>query len=318
VSLPRVGLGTLILLGFSIANAAAQSWQPPSAAERCPSKWGAADERGAANLVTPERVAQAARLIRTGEVIELGRVLSPDMPLFTGRSFNLYTKRTNGPLGSNKRYSNEEVVTTEIGQVGTQLDMFSHQGIDGLSYNCVKIDQVATRNGFSKLGVEKLGALFARGVLVDVAGLKGVDMLPVDYEIRVADVEAALAREHLTLQTGDAVLIHTGWGRLWGVDNAKYATSSPGIGVAAAEWLAKQNVLLIGGDTAPVEILPNPDKQLDLPVHQIALVVNGIFLLENLKLDQLAAERVYEFAFMVEPLKLRGGTGSTVAPIAIH
>jgi len=318
VSLRRAGLAMLILLGFSIADAAAQSWQPPSAAERCPSKWGADDERGAANLVTPERVAQAAKLIRTGEVIELGRVLSPDMPLFTGRSFNLYTKRTNGPLGSNRRYSNEELVTTEIGQVGTQLDMFSHQGIDGLLYNCVRIDQAATRNGFTTLGVEKLGALFARGVLVDVAGLKGVDMLPVDYEIRVADLEAALAKERVTLGAGDAVLIHTGWGRLWGVDNAKYATSSPGIGVAAAEWLAKQNVLLIGGDTAPVEILPNPDKQLDLPVHQIALVVNGIFLLENLKLDQLAAKGVYEFAFMVEPLKIRGGTGSTVAPIAIH
>jgi kynurenine formamidase len=318
VLLRRAGLATLILLGFSIAEAAAQSWQPPSAAERCPSKWGAADERGAANLVTPERVAQAAKLIRTGEMIELGRVLSPDMPLFTGRSFNLYTKRTNGPLGSNKRYSNEEVVTTEIGQVGTQLDMFAHQGIDGLLYNCVRIDQAATRNGFTKMSVEKLGALFARGVLVDVAGLKGVDMLPVDYEIRVADLEAALAKEHVTLGAGDAVLIHTGWGRLWGVDNAKYATSSPGIGAAAAEWLAKQNVLLIGGDTAPVEILPNPDKQLDLPVHQIALVVNGFFLLENLKLDELAAKGVYEFAFMVEPLKLRGGTGSTVSPIAIH
>ena len=313
-----IAFATLFILLAPGGAFAQSSWHPPAAAGRCPSKWGADDERGAANLVTPERIAQAAKLIRTGEVIELGRVLSPDMPLFAGRSFNLYTKRTNGPLGSNKRYSNEEVVTSEIGQVGTQLDMFAHQGIDGLFYNCVKIDDAATRTGFKRLGVEKIGALFARGVLVDVAGLKGVDMLPVDYEISVADLEAALAREHLTLQTGDAALIHTGWGRLWGVDNAKYATSSPGIGVAAAEWLAKHDVLLIGGDTAPVEILPNPDKQLDLPVHQIALVVNGIFLLENLKLDQLAAQRVYEFAFMVEPLKLRGGTGSTVAPIAIH
>jgi len=318
VPLHGIAFATLFILLAPGGAFAQSSWHPPAAAGRCPSKWGADDERGAANLVTPERIAQAAKLIRTGEVIELGRVLSPDMPLFAGRSFNLYTKRTNGPLGSNKRYSNEEVVTSEIGQVGTQLDMFAHQGIDGLFYNCVKIDDAATRTGFKRLGVEKIGALFARGVLVDVAGLKGVDMLPVDYEIGVADLEAALAREHLTLQTGDAALIHTGWGRLWGVDNAKYATRSPGIGVAAAEWLAKHDVLLIGGDTAPVEILPNPDKQLDLPVHQIALVVNGIFLLENLKLDQLAAQRVYEFAFMVEPLKLRGGTGSTVAPIAIH
>ena len=318
MTLRPVALATLVLLQFSIVDAAAQSWQPPSAAERCPSKWGAADERGAANHVTPERVAQAAKLIRIGEVIELGRVLSSDMPLAPGRTFNLYTKRTNGPLGTNKRYSNEEIVTAEIGQVGTQLDMFSHQGIDGLSYNCVKIDEVATRTGFSKLGVDKIGALFARGVLIDVAALKGVEMLPVDYEIGVADIEAALARERVPLHAGDAVLIHTGWGRLWGVDNAKYAASSPGIGVAAAEWLAKQDVLLIGADTGPVEILPNPDKQLDLPVHQIALVVNGIFLLENLHLAQLAGTHVYEFALLVQPLKIKGGTGSTVAPIAIH
>jgi kynurenine formamidase len=318
VSLRPIALTALILVRLAALDASAQSWHPPATNARCPSKWGAGDERGAANTVTPERVAAAAKLIRTGEVIELGRVLAPDMPVNPGRSFNLYTKRTNGPLGTNKRYSNEEMVTAEIGQVGTQFDMFSHQGIDGLFYNCVRIDDVASRNGFSKLGVDKIGALFARGVLVDIAALKGMEVLPSDYEIQVADLEAALAREHVTLAAGDAVLIHTGWGRLWGVENAKYVASSPGIGVAAAEWLAKQNVLLIGADTGPVEILPNPDKQLDLPVHQIALVVNGIFLLENLKLDQLAAKSLYEFAFVVEPLKLRGATGSTVAPIAIH
>ena len=77
-------------------------------------------------------------------------------------------------------------------------------------------------------------------------------------------------------------------------------------------------MLLFGADTGPVEILPNPDPQIDLPVHQIALVVNGIFLLENLELDQLAAAHTYEFAFVVQPLKIKGGTGSTVAPIAIR
>jgi kynurenine formamidase len=315
---PRsVGLAILVLL-FPAVDAVPQSWHPPAAAERCPSKWGTDDERGAANLVTPERVAQAATLIKTGQVIELGRELASNIPLATGRSFSLHTKRTNGPLGANTRYSNEEVITAEFGQVGTQLDMFSHQGIDGLLYNCVPIDQVATRTGFKRLGVEKVGALFARGVLLDVAALKGVEALAVNHEIGVADIEGALARERVTLRPGDAVLFHTGWGRLWGVDNVKYATSSPGIGVAAAEWLAKQDVLVIGADTGPVEILPNPDAALDLPVHQIALVVHGIFLLENLKLDELATKRVYEFALVVEPLKIRGGTGSTVAPIAIR
>jgi kynurenine formamidase len=309
-----IGMGSLLIAGV----ASAQSWQPPTPSERCPSKWGAADERGAANHVTAATVLRASQLIRTGEVIELGRVLSADMPFVGTRRFDLDTKRTNGPLGTNKRVSNEELIVTELGQVGTQFDMFSHQGIDGILYNCVPIEGTATRNGFSKLGVEKIGTLFTRGVLVDVAGLKGVEMLPVDHEITVSDVEGALTREHMTLRPGDAVLFHTGWGRLWGVDNAKYVARSPGIGVAAAQWLAAKDVLLFGSDTGPVEILPNPDARVDLPVHQIALVVNGIFLLENLKLDQLANERIYEFAFIVQPLKIKGATGSTVAPIAVR
>ena len=114
------------------------------------------------------------------------------------------------------------------------------------------------------------------------------------------------------------MLVHTGWGKLWGKDNARYQATNPGIGVAAAEWLAAQGPILVGADTAPVEVSPNPDKQLSLPTHQIMLVINGIHLLENLKLDELAAKRVYEFALIVEPLKIQGGTGSSVAPIAIH
>ena len=307
------------VLSLAITDAVlAQSWRPPAPDGRCPSKWGADDQRGAANHVTPANVLRAVRLIRTGEIVELGRVLSADMPLSGTRRFDLHTKRTNGPLGANKRMSNEEFVATELGQVGTQFDMFSHQGIDGSLYNCVPIESAATRTGFTRLGVENIGALFTRGVLVDIAGLKGVEMLEVDHEISVAEIEAAMARQHVTLQAGDAVLIHTGWGRLWGVDNTKYATRSPGIGVAAAEWLARKDVLLFGADTAPVEILPNPDPAIDLPVHQIALVVNGIFLLENLRLDQLAASHTYEFAFVVQPLKIKGGTGSAIAPIAIR
>jgi kynurenine formamidase len=268
--------------------------------------------------MNPANVMRAARLIKSGEVIELGRVLSSDMPLFGTRRFDLHTKRTGGPMGTNKRITNEELVITELGQVGTQFDMFSHQGIDGLLYNCIKSDEVATRNGFTKLGVEKIGMLFTRGVLLDVAALKGVDMLPAGYEITVQDLQAALQRQGLRLEQGDAVLMHTGYSKLWGVDNAKYNRDTPGIGAPAAEWLAKQEVMLFGADTFGVEVAPNPDKDINLPVHQIALAINGIFLLENLKLDELAARQVYEFAFVVQPLKIKGATGSTVAPVAIR
>ncbi len=308
----------VLALLAGIHPARADSWQPPTAEQRCPSKWGAGDERGAANHMKPQRVARAAQLIKTGEVIELGQVLEANMPLFGTRRFESYTKRTGPALGSNKRRSNEEIVFTELGQVGTQLDMFSHQTIGNQLYNCFDNDEIATRTGFTKLGVEKIGMLFTRGVLIDVAALKGVDRLAPGYEITVTDLQAALQKQGVALQPGDAVLIHSGFGKLWNVDNAAYNKETAGIGAPAAEWLAKQDVMLIGADTYGVEVAPNPDKTISMPVHQIALAVNGIFLLENLKLDELAAKKVYEFAFIVQPLKLKGGTGSTVAPVAVR
>ena len=302
----------------AVTSATAQSWQPPADNQRCPSKWGAGDERGAANLMKPETVLRAARLIRAGEVIELGHVLSSAMPLSAGRRFEIDTKRTTMNPQSNRRGSNEELVIAEIGQVGTQFDGFAHQTVGNSLYNCFKVDETSTRTGFTKLGIQNVGALVTRGVLIDVAALKNVDMLPDSYEVSVQDLQQAMARQNVTLQAGDAVIIHTGWGKLWGKDNARYSRGNPGLGIAASEWLARQNPMLVGADTAPVEVSPNPDPQVSLPTHQIMLVINGIHLLENLKLDELAAKRVYEFAFIVEPLKIQGGTGSTVAPIAIR
>ncbi len=120
------------------------------------------------------------------------------------------------------------------------------------------------------------------------------------------------------MRKGDAVLIHTGFGKLWGVDNAKYNAGTPGIGVGAAEFLARA----IRCCSAPTPIrwrsIPIPTRSISLPIHQLALSVYGIFLLENMKLDELAAKKVYEFALVVQPLKIKGGTGSTVAPIAIR
>ena len=308
-----------VVLFVSSAPLAAQSWTPPSEAQRCPSKWGAGDERGSGNLMKPEQVLKAAKLIRTGEIIELGQVLDPEkMPFFPGRQLSILTKRTNVLPQSNRRISNEEMVIGELGQIGTQLDGFSHQGIDNGFYNCFKQDQIASRTGFTKLGIEKVGTLMTRGVLVDVAALKGVEMLPDSYEITVADLQAALKRQNLTLQPGDAIIINTGWGKLWGKENVRYMKTDPGIGVAAAEWLAKQNPMIIGSDNWSVEVNPNPDPKIGSPVHQILLAVNGIHMLESLKLDELAAKRINEFAFIIEPLKLKGATGATVVPVAIH
>jgi kynurenine formamidase len=313
----QILLTTLACLAIG-GSARAQSWQPPADSARCPSRWGAADERGAGNLKGPEAVLRAARLIRTGEVIELGQVLSAAMPMPATRQFDVHTKRTFMNPESNRRGSNEELVITEIGHAGTQFDGFAHQTIgDGL-YNCFKVSDVSTRTGFTKLGIQNVGAIVTRGVLIDVAALKNVETLPDTYEITVQDLQQALTKQGMALGRGDAVLVHTGWGKLWGRENARYLATNPGLGVAASEWLAAQDPILVGADTGPVEVSPNPDKQLSLPTHQIMLVIHGIHLLENLKLEELAGKRVYEFALVVEPLKVQGGTGSSVAPIAIH
>src|SRR4029450_8661651 len=126
-----------------------------------------------------------------------------DMPSCSPRRFDMHLKRTFMNPQSNERGSNEEMVLSEIGQVGTQFDGFSHQTAGDSLYNCFKLDEIATRNGFTKLGVENVGSLMTRGVLIDVAALKGADMLPDTYEITVDDMQRALQRGKMTLQTGD-------------------------------------------------------------------------------------------------------------------
>jgi kynurenine formamidase len=306
-------------LGLTATPVQAQGgWSPPASAQRCPSRWGAADRRGSMNLMTPERAKRAASLIRTGTVIELGQTLSQEMPFFGTRRFDVHLKQTFMNPQANRRGSNEEMVLTEIGQVGTQLDMFPHQTIGDETYNCVKVPSIMSRGGFTEMGVDTVGTIFTRGILLDIAALKGVPVLGDDYEITVADLEQAQARQNIRIEEGDAVIFHTGWGTLWGRENARYVRSCPGIGVAAAEYVIARNPILMGADNWPVECAPSKTMpEASLPVHQIALVINGVHLLENMKLDQLAQQRQSEFALMVQPLKVKGGSGSTVAPSAL-
>src|SRR5215510_4563972 len=317
----RFAFAAVMAAALCVSHAAfaqAPSWTPPPENQRCPSKWGAGDERGSGNHMKPQAVLNALKLVKTGEVIELGQVLNAAMPFFGTRRFDVHLKRTFMNPQSNNRGSNEEMVLSEIGQVGTQLDGFAHQTHGNSLYNCFKVDEVATRTGFSKLGIHNVGALITRGVLIDVAGFKGVEMLGDNYEITVEDLEGALKKQNVALQPGDAVIIHTGWGKLFGKDNARYMKSNPGIGVKAGEWLIAKDPMLLGSDNTPVEVAPPADPKLSGPIHQMALVIHGVHLLEHMKLDELSAKGVSEFAFMMQPLKLQGATGSTVAPIAVR
>ena len=178
--------------------------------------------------------------------------------------------------------------------------------------------EFAKAEGLAKLGIENVGALATRGVLIDVAAYKGQAMLAGGYEITRADVEGALKRQNTVARSGDAVFVHTGWGSLWVKDNARYTANAPGIGVGAAQYLVEREVVLVGADTWAVEVVPNPDASLAFPVHQLFLPRNGIYIFENLATEDLARDGAYEFAFFFAPLRLKGATGSPGNPLAIR
>jgi len=264
------GMTIVISLGLGGTGLHAQTWQMPPDSQRCPSKWGAGDQRGSGNMMKPETVLRAAKLIRTGEVFELGAVLSPDPReafINAGRVFNIYTKPS--PPIPNARQVNEELVVTELGQIGTQFDAFAHQMWGDSFYNCFKLGDIGTRTGFKKLGVEHVGGLVTRGVLIDVAGSKGVDMLPTSYNITPEDLQQALAKASQRLQPGDAVLIRTGWSKLMGKENERYGTLNPGIGIAAGQWLLAQEPMMIAADNCCVELRPS-ERPHSLPIHAMS------------------------------------------------
>src|SRR5438309_4899489 len=212
IDMIRTRAGTLsaalVLAVAAVAQAArAQGWNPPPPEKRCPSQWGAGDERGAANLQTPQAVLKATRMIREGKIYELGKVLEPSIPRSGARSYSLNLARTSGPNGRNQQRGNEETVFTELGQIGTQFDGLAHQALGAHLYNCVENDAVAARTGFTKLGVEKIGALFTRGVMLDIAALKSVDILPATYEITVADLEESMKRQRVDFEDGHGDLV---------------------------------------------------------------------------------------------------------------
>jgi kynurenine formamidase len=289
-----------------------------------PSPWGADDQRGAANRLTAQKVLEANKLIRTGKIYSLGRVYEHGMPLPGKRHFSLTIpgSPTMQPGGKNMLVSHDEMFSGEIGQVGTQFDGLGHVGVrlqdDDYFYNGFKLKEFGDAYGLKKLGVENVGVFFTRGILIDIARLKGVERLEPGQVITPKDIEDALKAAGVRVGEGDAVFIRTGHGKLWMKDNKTYGDGEPGIGMAAAKWLTDQKIVLIGADTWAIEVVPheNPDRPFE--VHQWTLTRHGVYHLENLDLEQLAADKVYEFAFIFAPLRLKGATGSPGNPIAVR
>ena len=300
----------LVVMLIACASVAQDNWYP--------SRWGADDQRGAANRITPAKVLEAKNLITRGQTYQLGRVYESGMPGFGTRHFSLRIPKMFGPNGTNQMYFHDEIVSAEIGQVGTQFDGLGHIGIGDLFYNGNRERDFAKAEGLTKLGIENVGALVTRGVLVDVAAFKGRPMLDGGYEITRADVEGALKRQNVAIRSGDVVLFYTGWGSLWMKENARFIQNAPGIGLEAAQYLVEREIVMAGSDTWAVEVVPNPDASLAFPVHQLFIPRNGIYIFENLATEDLARDGVYEFAFMFAPLRLKGASGSPGNPLAIR
>ena len=289
-----------------------------------PSEFGADDQRGAANRLTPDKAVAAAKLVKNGQVYQLGRLYEQGMPIPGKRHFSLTIPGlpTGLPIGSNQIVSNDELVSGEIGQVGTQFDGLGHVGmrIDGEDYfyNGNKLSEFGDPYGLKKLGVENVGVFFTRGILLDVCALRGADRLPAGHVISPEELQSCLNRAKLKIEPGDIVLIHTGHGKLWMKDNEAYGAGEPGLGLAAAKFLTDRKVAMIGADTWAIEAVPHEREGLAFPVHQWNLTKHGVYHLENLDLEQLAADRVYEFCFVFSPLRLKGATGSPGNPIAVR
>ena len=294
--------------------------------------WGPDDQAGGSNWITPNKIIEALSLVETGKVYELGQIYERSMPNPERfhRTYAMFIPSfpTSGPFGTNNLVSNDEFLCAQIGQVGTQFDGPAHIGkrmtmadgtITEVFYNGVTAEEMRDSFELRRLGVENVKPYITRGILLDIAGYKGMETLSIDYEVTLADVRGALARQGMgneEIQTGDALFLNYGWWHYW-QEPEKYEGGFPGIGMEVAEWVVSRRVSMVGSDTAN-EVDPNPNSDLVIPVHQELIMKNGILFLEFMTFEELLADEVYEFLFIFTPLRLKGATGSPGRPIAIR
>ena len=337
-----------VLSGAAIAdnNPVDQKWWP--------SEFGADDQAGATNWITPTKRLQAIRLVKKGEVATLGMPYSARTPVFPGRLYSLTIPGGGGPThnlawsGDNYRQTfMDELVTAQIGQVGTQFDSLAHPMIqingkkgwkDGnYFYNGNRLEDVGGPYGMKKLGTENVGSFFTRAIIIDMVKLKGGN-LPIGYPISMKDYRAALKMAGVRdAGKGDIVLFRTGWNMLWRdnlnktqaqamADNATFNSGGPGLSAEVCDHLASRKIAMVGADNWGIEHndFPGnskwPTKFPDIEewayCHMNLTVRRGIYLFENLDLHELGERAPGEVLFSWAPLKLVGATGSPGNPIA--
>lgn len=258
-------------------------------------------------------VVDGVRLIELGHPHFTGMPCSPNHP-----GFRMTLIRRHGdmmrPDGGSA--SNEIIVTG--GHVGTHVDALSHVSHDGKLHGDVDAAAAQTGGTFSSHGAEHIPPLLTRGVLLDVAAVHGTQTLPPGYGITADDLERAAERAGVTPGSGDVALIRTGWARNFGSPDRYLGQTDgvPGPTVEAARWLAAKRIVATGADTTAYEQVSPGAGHRVLPVHRVLLVEHGIHIIEHLNLEDVAAHEIGEFVFMMAPLRIVGGTGSPIRPLA--
>ncbi|MBK7929659.1 MAG: cyclase family protein [Bryobacterales bacterium] len=302
--------------------------------------WGPNDEVGSLNAVAnPGYVLKALQAVKTGKTYDLGVLCDANSYKWPGHSAtSLVTFRSpelikrdaaSNPFAQHPRGLAWHSLALYVSDnLGTQIDGLGHitTGADNHWYNGFKEAQHGTNFGITKADADTIPPVILRGVLIDVAGWKGVDALPGNFAIGPAELQAALAKQKVTLEPGDAVLIRTGTLRYWGATGAGHAKlaahDSAGLTLAGAKWLVEQKgVVFIGGDTSGVEVGVDPalPKNVSNAVHEYLLVEQGVHIGEFHNLEALAANRVYRFTYFATTNRLKGAVaGTAMRPIAIE
>lgn len=277
---------------------------------------------GASTDIGHTKVLEASRKVRDGRLIPLSQIYENGMPTmeFHGPYFQYTYRSPDYTLRSFNSFNNKlgsMICRYELSDhTGTHVDGLNHASRDKFLYGGSSVYDIEAPSGTSELGIENMPPIFTRGVLFNFPEYFGVDILEPSLELKPADFEGVLRKKKMKIEPGDALLIYTGYSKLWMKDNPRYLDLQPGPGKRAAEWIAGKKVGITGADTASFDVVVPGTKEL-FPCHQILITDHGIQLVENMKLDELASSGINEFLFVMAPLKLKGGAGSPVAPFAV-
>ncbi|MFT6267275.1 MAG: kynurenine formamidase [Alphaproteobacteria bacterium] len=288
------------------------------------SQWGAQDTLGSANLVTPQRTLQAAKLIKQGKSAPLGIAIGPNTPAFPPRSLNLQVVQPNqqggqklSSFGYDANY-NDDLLQTWVG-IGSQLDGLGHLGENGKYYNCLDEKEISAITGLTKLGTHAVPPLVGRAVILDMAAHAGVEVMEAGQHFGPDEIKAAAKAQGVTMGEGDIILFHTGWteGKLES-EPATWGSMAPGLNNAGALYIASLNPMAVGADTWGLEPIPAPKGDKLFYGHVILLKKNGIYILETMNVGPLLREGVNEFMFVLGQPRIIGTVQAMINPVALY